>query len=169
MHLFVSPAFAGLFIVVDLSSHCALHSTGWVSSGQIAGTTVATFSFHGYSVLCLQLNLNLSLHPSPCANLAKVWFHLTCLLWLIVLSVLPLLLLTVKICSLITVLFFSVFCDFFYYLYHHVSIIQPMYKLHFQLSLFLYNCILQWLFWVCLSTLMHFHLNVWLACGIVMM
>ena len=73
VHLFVSSTSVDLFLVVDLSACCTLLSICWTSPGQIAGTTVAAFLFHGLSGLCLQLYLHLSLYPFPHAYPVKVF------------------------------------------------------------------------------------------------
>ena len=61
VHLFVSLTSVGHFLMVDLSTHCALPCIDRASSGQMAETTVTTFLLHKHSDLCSQLYLNLSL------------------------------------------------------------------------------------------------------------
>ena len=80
--LFISPASADLFVVVDPSAHCALLSIDCASMWWMAGTTVTTF-FHGILVfpcshtpICLCTLL-------PVLILSNLLFHLTCSLWLI--------------------------------------------------------------------------------------
>ena len=129
------------------------HTTCIYASWAFWPVLVVAYHF-AFALCCLQIF---------CQSLL---FHLIFLGWMI-LPFVPQLFLPMPGIVHLSYYYFFYFWGLFYYFYTHVTVIQPMYKLLFQLPIdFLCSYILWWLFYVCPSTLLHFHLPVCLASGI---
>ena len=73
MYLPVSYTFVYLSKLVDLAIFCKFLTIGWASSGWMAGTTITAALLCRCFGMCLWFSVSLSLFPSHCLYLIKVF------------------------------------------------------------------------------------------------